>query len=48
MHIPAQLHVFVNEFFEVRIVVADAPPLKNDDDHEGKHYHDNRGGKGDG
>ena len=47
MHLSAQLHVLVDELLEVSIVVADAPPLKNDDDHEGKHYHDNRGGKGD-
>lgn len=48
MYLPAKLQVLVNEIFEVGIVVTDAPPLKDDDGHEGKHYHDNSGGEGDG
>ena len=48
MYLPAKLQVLVNEIFEVGIVVTDAPPLKDDDGHEGEHYHDNSGGEGDG
>ena len=48
MHLPTQFCVLVDELFEVGIVVTNAPPLKDDDGHEGKHYHDDGGGEGDG
>ena len=46
MHLSAQLHVLVAELLEVGIVVTDAPPLKDDDGHEGKHYHDDGDSQG--
>lgn len=46
LHLLLQLLVFVDEFLQMCIVVADAPSLVNNDNHQCQHYYDDSGGEG--
>lgn len=45
LHLLLQLLVFVDELLQMCIVVADAPSLVNNDNHQCQHYYDDSGGE---
>ena len=47
-HLLPQTNVLVDELLEMGVVVIDAPPLIDDDEHKREYYHDEGSGKGDG